>query len=299
MPAPRPVLIGSVTLPPGLLAGAELSGVSTVGDTLVLVSNETTAAQLLVPDGGGYRVAHTVTLADSDDELDLEGVAVDGRTVYVCGSHSRVRKVDAPGELPRRKVKPKPARDGVYRFKVSDAGDPGRVRPASLRGVIDADPILADFVPLASKENGVDVEGLAVKDWVLYFGFRGPVLRDNWVPVVVAAFGAGPGAAETRYVKLGGRGVRDLATVSDGFLVLAGPPGDQELSFQVFHWDGRSLADATSRGVVTLLAEFDPAPDEGNPEGITVVAETPAGYELLLVRDGATAGDLSRWRVIR
>src|SRR6266508_350209 len=75
---------------------------------------------------------------------------------------------------------------------------------------------------VASKENRVDIEGLAVKDGRLYFGFRGPVLRDGWVPILVTAWDD-VDAAEVRYVQLDGRGIRDIAVVDDGFLILAGP----------------------------------------------------------------------------
>src|SRR4030095_377034 len=87
-----------------------------------------------------------------------------------------------------------------------------------------------------SKDNGLDVEGLAVHGDTLYIGLRGPVLR-GWACVLevlpttddrdptrlrVAAFSDG-----ARYRKhlldLGGLGVRDLCPDGDDLLVLAGP----------------------------------------------------------------------------
>ena len=35
--------------------------------------------------------------------------------------------------------------------------------------------------------------------------------------------------------------MRDLAATTDGFLILAGPNGDQDWSFDLYHWDGRDM----------------------------------------------------------
>ena len=96
------------------------------------------------------------------------------------------------------------------------------------------------FAGLPSKENGVDIEGLAAKDGALYLGFRGPVLRENFVPIA-RVDPSGSDEPELLFVKLGGRGVRDIAATTDGFLILAGPNGDQDWSFELFHWDGRDM----------------------------------------------------------
>ena len=65
------------------------------------------------------------------------------------------------------------------------------------------------FGSIASKENGIDAEGLAVRDQKLYIGFRGPVLRGNFTPILRCRFGSPITEPEVLFVSLGGRGVRD------------------------------------------------------------------------------------------
>ena len=99
--------------------------------------------------------------------------------------------------------------------------------------------------PLATEQadaHGVNVEGLAVKNGQLYIGFRGPV-RDGTAYVLRVAvdplFDGAPADPKLLPVELGqGLGVRDLATVADGLLVLAGPEADQGAAPAVFFWDG-------------------------------------------------------------
>jgi hypothetical protein len=46
------------------------------------------------------------------------------------------------------------------------------------------DPFLAPYVALPSKENGIDIEGIAATDKYLFVGFKGPVFRQNYVPIL-------------------------------------------------------------------------------------------------------------------
>ena len=50
------------------------------------------------------------------------------------------------------------------------------------------DQRIQDFVNAYLQENGVDIEGLAWRDGELIAGFRGPVLRANYVPVMRFTF---------------------------------------------------------------------------------------------------------------
>src|SRR4030095_15559862 len=115
----------------------------------------------------------------------------------------------------------------------------GPTTRASLRGFLDTTEPFKSFGAIASKENGVDAEGLAVRDQRLYIGFRGPVLRGNFTPILRCRFGSPIGEPEVLFVNLGGCGVRDLARVDGGLLILAGPVGDGLGSYQLYLWDGR------------------------------------------------------------
>jgi len=49
----------------------------------------------------------------------------------------------------------------VFRFPLRPDGTAGKIETVGLRKVLDADPVLKAFGPMASKENGIDIEGPA------------------------------------------------------------------------------------------------------------------------------------------
>lgn len=273
-----------------------LSGAAVVGKFLLVVSDEAkhpTAVQVLNEDDASYKAGKTVELPAGDDEVDLEAVAVDGRTVYVTGSHASTRKIkNGRIEAPKRKE----SREQVFRFRLEADGGAGVIeRPKSLSAAIEGDPVLKGFVGMASKENGIDIEGLAVKDDRLYFGFRGPVLRDGLVPVLSATWDNLTRSAQVRYVRLDGRGIRDLVAVDGGFLILAGPVGDGDASYRVYFWDGNDQRAEDVRP--QRLAELVAGP--GKPEGLAVLDADGGTYDVLLLCDGLPKGGLTRLRLSR
>jgi hypothetical protein len=302
--APKPELtrIGPVEFRGEVKGELDVSGVAVVGKYLVIAADETPLAQVLRKDSDTqYTVIHDVPLGAPDHELDLEAVAAEGSTVYVTGSHNRVRFIGPKGgggvtpvEEKRRKH-----RDQVFRFTLGPDGKPGPVERMSLRDTLDAHPILRQFVPVASKENGIDIEGLAAKDGRLYFGFRGPVLRDNWVPVLSCTFGPTPGDVKVAYLQLHGRGVRDMAAVKEGFLVLAGPVGDGDTSTRIYFWDGRDGLDPAAMAAKPQLFGELPDMKKAKAEGLAVLRDEGTAYELLLVWDGLPKGGPARYRLTR
>jgi len=279
-----------------------VSGAEVVGNFLVLVSDEAkepTVVQVLKATGAGYAAAGVVELPPlGDKEVDVEGIAADRTTgfVYVTGSHCRARKIDGVvGEVERKK-----SREQFLRFKLGPDGKAGQIDgPKSLMPAIEKFPVLAAAAAGASKENGLDIEGLAVKDGRLHFGFRGPVLRHGFVPVLSCTWDDPAGTAQLRYVKLGGRGVRDLVGVGGGFLVLAGSVGDGDGSYRVYFWDGADQLPAGENGPgAKLLGEFA---DLGGakPEGLVVLKEAGNVFEVVLVCDGVAKGGPTRWTLSR
>jgi hypothetical protein len=152
--------------------------------------------------------------------------------------------------------------------------------------VLESDEVLGPFFDMPGKENGVDIEGVAVQGGRLYIGFRGPVLRGNFVPVVTLEFDD-PEDYALKFVQLGGRGIRDLVAVENGFLVLAGPVGDGDGSYRLYFWNGQDCVpgDQKSTGEITNLGDLATQPGK-KPEGITVMSESPAEWRLLVVSDG-------------
>jgi hypothetical protein len=235
-------------------------------------------------------------LPSKENGIDIEGIAVEGDTVVVVGSHSAKRprlkkkKYDKNRKrLQAEAIKAEPNRGRIYHLQLDDNGKVESMAHISLSTLLAKHPVLGPYTPLPSKENGIDIEGVALADGKLYLGFRGPVLRDGYVPVMVLDFDS-PEENELKFVRLGGRGIRDITRVSDGFLVIAGPVGDGMASYQLYHWDGGDMVPGKKRGghdlgVVTPLRKIKP-PTGGKAEGVTVISESDDGYHLLIAYDG-------------
>jgi hypothetical protein len=135
-------------------------------------------------------------------------------------------------------------------------------------------------------ENGIDIEGVADKDGTVYVGFRGPVLRGNFVPVMVFDFEQ-PDEYDLRFVQLEGRGIRDIAAVQDGFIILAGAVGDGDTSYRLYVWNGQDCVpgDGGWKGDISAIGEI-PATVGAKPEGVAVTAESAQEWRLLIVSDG-------------
>src|SRR3546814_13829874 len=99
-----------------------------------------------------------------------------------------------------------------------------------------------------SKENGFDVEGLAVRGSRVFLGLRGPVLR-GWATVVeldlktpkpgrlkLRRIGAGGERYRKHFLDLDGLGIRELVFDGDDLLVLAGPTMDLDGPVVLFRW---------------------------------------------------------------
>jgi len=283
----------------GDIVGSEdISGVAVVGDLLAIVSDEVkdpTLVQVMRKEGMAYRVIANVEVP-AEGEIDLEAVAADANMIYVTGSHAWTRKIkNGAIDGPERKK----SREQFFRFRLDANGNVGPVEgPKSLRSAIKAHPVLNGFLEIASKENGIDIEGLAVKDGRLYFGFRGPVLRDGWVPILVTTW-EDPESADVVYVQLDGRGIRDIAAVKDGFLILAGPIGDGDISYRVYFWNGSDqLSSSTDAAKPRRMAEFSDLGD-GKPEGLAVLNAQGKRYQVLVICDGLPEGGAARWTLSR
>jgi hypothetical protein len=276
--------------------------------------------------------AEALRLRPTDDELDAEGAATDGQYFYVTGSHSAKRGDCAsnPGSRHVLRLKLDPATGRALRTPAGSASealaalaDSGRLWP-----LMQAQPALAPHVgehkclgsesppdaPALAGQQGVNIEGLAVRKGQLYFGFRGPVLQGvaQVLRVEADALFAPPSAPLPQAVMTGlalgqGRGVRDMVAVKTGLLLLAGPDdssANQDAGWTVAWWDGQSspgrvvqpkvLATLDLRGV--KLGKCD---KELKPEAMTVLEETPTAYKLLVLSDGMCDGGPLAFTVAR
>jgi hypothetical protein len=296
---------GKVRLAGTLCEPRDLSGVAAHGELLVVCTDEGVRLNLLVRKSPQEfaAVAPLALIADQEAEIDAEGVASDGRHVFVVGSHSLARKkleadrTHAANRSRLEQIDDEAQRHKVFRLDLNAAGRLVAQDSISLDAILTADPILAPFTKLPGKENGIDIEGVAAADGTLYFGFRGPVLRGNYVPVLSLKYDR-PADYNLLFINCGGRGVRDLAAVKDGLLVLSGPVGDGDGSHELYLWNRLDCLPGSGppAGKLTHLGTV-PSAAEAKPEGLAVIAEADGAVELLLLCDGAAEPVAERCRV--
>jgi hypothetical protein len=289
--------LGDVKFSGEIHGNLDISAVGQVGQNLLVIgSDEGGLVQILKKSPEGYAHLDNVVFDQKDREIDIEGIAVDGRTVYVTGSHNRVRDIGKKGGGGVGAVKRKESREEFFRFTVNEEGKASEFERKSLMGALKNHPVLSGFIEVASKENGIDIEGLAVKNGRLFFGFRSPILRDNWVPILSCEFDKPKETAKVAYIHMGGRGIRDITAIDEGFLIIGGPPGDGDQNYRLYFWDGQdALVDGEQHNAKELAVL--PSFGKGKPEGLTVLKRDGKVIELLIVCDGLLNGSATRWKL--
>lgn len=286
-----------------LAKGRDLSGAASFGgDKALVISDETRAAQEVSID----RAARTLTagkqvplLPGSGPELDLEGVAalMEPRAYFLVGSQALSRK---GGVL-------EPDRGGLFRLPMDETGAPdaGAVTKIDLRAVLAADAELKPFVDKSADENGLDIEGLAGREGVLFLGLRAPV-RDGEATILSmeaaalwggqTALGSAQATMTHHRIALGeGRGIRDLVALADdaGFLLLAGPSGGGGggkksalgEAYEFWHWPGPGSP-------AVRLGPLGPAAtsDQAKAEGMLILSQSSTHIEGIIFHDGPKNG---------
>ncbi|GAA4812634.1 DUF3616 domain-containing protein [Actinomycetospora chlora] len=300
-------------------AGTDLSGVAVTDDTMFLAPDEgATLLRLRRAPGGGsldWDGPEEVPLADAialrgvpDDEVDAEGLDVVDGCLWVAGSHSAKRKRVRPEtpreEIPERlaQVAPEKSRRLLARLPLRDGPDGPRTVPAGedveglgeaarlpagkrgLVGALTRDQHLGPFLHIPGKDNGFDVEGIAVREardgGGVLLGLRGPVLRGWAVLLDLRVHAEGRKLVlddlTKHLVDLEGLGVRDLARDGDDLLVLAGPTMVLDGPARVVRLPGAAatpLPPAVTADEVELVTEIPVGRGCDRPEGLAVLPE--------------------------
>jgi hypothetical protein len=298
--APRPAAAEKLETGPkieflGELAEPDqLSGLAVHGEFLVVAPDEGAKLNVLRRrEPLSYELMRSPGLLINNAELDLEGVASDGRHLYALGSSSlRRKKLDATDSYAKNRahlteISSQAGRYNLWQMELTAGGEPKNIKHVDLTLIIANDLLLRPFTRIPGKENGIDLEGLALRDGQLFIGCRGPVLRDNYVPVIIFNFER-PQDYRMRFVHLDGRGIRDLAAVDEGFLILGGPGGDGDETFAIYWWDGRDCIPGVGSpgGRIVKLGTIDPKKD-ARPEGLAVLETTAEQWNVMIVCDGS------------
>ncbi len=213
-----------------------------------------------------------INLFNTDDEMDIEGMDFADGYLWLTGSHSTKRKKPKKDDLTKNLERLATITTDLNRFILaripvingklikSFVPEEGNALSAAclqttaerniLFEALAEDPHLKPFIAAAipSKDNGLDIEGLAVKDGRLLLGLRGPVLR-GWAIILeleliekeagildLKEIGDGGAKYKKYFLNLNGLGVRELCWQGDDLLILAGPTMTVEGEMQIFRW---------------------------------------------------------------
>ncbi len=270
------------------------------------------------------------------EETDIEALDFQDGHFWLVGSHSAVRKKPkgkgTADDLERlARVRHQPSRFLLARVPVpgdtpSEKKAARQESPAWLRSAGDKDdgvnvlvellrkdPHLGPFLAPASsedphgalaipsKDNGLDIEGLAVHGDSVFLGLRGPVLRGYAVLLELKVGDAGNGVLEPRHQKKGGwfrkhfldldgLGIRELCRHGKDLLILAGPTLPLDGAIRLYRLvNGLELQGDTlhqqAPGVLEPLFDVPHSLKSDRAEGVTLFSWFEPGDSVLVVYD--------------
>ncbi|HSX62889.1 MAG TPA: DUF3616 domain-containing protein [Tahibacter sp.] len=251
------------------------------GDHMLVADDEGQRLRLYPRDRSGlaengFDFTASLGLTDIDGgvprEVDIEGAARDGDTVYWTGSHSNKKDNGAA----------RPNRQRVFATQLAGSGAAATLQYLARYDHLRTDLVAwdsgnghglgADALGLAAstaigvwpeRDDGFNIEGLAIAPDAagLFVAFRAPLLplaqrhdallvhATNLRSVIASAPPGGSAAAGSAtfaapiLLNLGGRGIRDIARTADGrYLIAAGPTatanGVAPSDFRLYLWSG-------------------------------------------------------------
>lgn len=266
-----------------------------------------------------------------DEEIDIEGLAYHDYYLWFIGSHSWKRKkpkskhsdveniarlTEIETEENRYIIGRIPLVDGnllrscphpedsevtltAAKLKLTDAGN-------QLMEVLAVDPHFGNFVKtsIPGKDNGFDIEGIAIDRQKIFLGLRGPVLR-GWAAILeieleiddedtlkLKPIGTEKNLCKKHFVYLNGLGIRDLHIDEKDFLILAGPTMDLDGPVRVYRWQkGVDMTEQTLSHPEIML-EIPYGTGDDRAEGIIRFDEYTQKSSLLVIYDAPAAARL-------
>jgi hypothetical protein len=234
---------------------------------------------------------------DKFKDLDGEAVAYDGTDFYVSGSHgcSRHSNKFHPSSFVLARI-PQAFVAKALTAEDDIVDDPSVQTSFRLSEALLLAPHVKDFFAVDLMEaNGLNIEGLLVANGKLYAGLRAPVLAGQAfvieVPVAPLFDAARPlkqADVSEHPLSLGSRGIRDLAPMPDGrILVLGGPAQDADVDFALYVVDPSGGWKARQIGVIDDLPGSS---SETKAEAVYVLAQSGARLDVLVMFDGPKNG---------
>jgi hypothetical protein len=306
----------------------DVSCLAVAGRSIFCSCDETSSVERVTydPERGRAEGHESFALGDAFElpagragEMDIEGIAISEGYLWVCGSHSLKRDKPEGGDLPAMQDIDWDANRGFLgRLPLLDQGN-GIFAPAAahdapegapargprmlkmkrsrdkapLRKMLAEDPLIGPFIDLPAKENGFDIEGLAVRGNEVLLGLRGPVLRGLALVVRLEMEDKDERLLKPRKLAdgrryslhaldLNGQGIRDLAWQGRRLLILGGATTDLEALQSVFALeDFRPDRQVYARGAIGRVLDLPIVRGADHAEGIALIEAE--GAERLMV----------------
>jgi Protein of unknown function (DUF3616) len=280
---------------------------------------------------------------DFDREGDIEGMGIQGDFLWVVGSHSikrkNIKKVqngsadNGPDQIKQlAKIERAGNRYLLARIPIVSNAQTGEVelsasagnrQSAQLPGDVDKNELtdaikgtgqrqgdrhLAPFMDIPGKDNGFNIEGLAIAGERVFIGLRGPVLR-GWAIILELSFNPDAGShLELKDIGLGGRlyrkhflqlkglGLRDMFFAGTDLIMLAGPTMSLDGPTTVLKWEGAANSNSESlirsddlRMLFTVphgdgndhAEGMAMMPADGTPARVLIVYDNPANHRIV------------------
>lgn len=299
-------------------------------DELRSLERLTQVAPCVFGEHQSFSLGNFVSLYNREDEIDIEGMDYADHYLWFTGSHSLKRK-KAKGKRPQKDISriatvvPEFNRFVMARIPVvgntlfatcSHPDQPDKTLTAAAlqqmgatNALIEAlrdDQHLGPFFsfPLGDKENGFNIEGIAVRGDRVLLGLRGPVM-DGWAIIIdfeveeaetgvltLKQSSDGGNAYQKHFLDLDGLGIRELQFHGDDLLILAGPTMKVEGAMKLFRlkdalsFTADSLTDSDSKQLeLVFVLPFTLGSDHAEglaclpclnqPEALLIVYDSP------------------------
>ncbi|ELR98579.1 DUF3616 domain-containing protein [Gloeocapsa sp. PCC 73106] len=254
----------------------------------------------------------------SAGELDIEGLDYQDGYIWFIGSHSTKRQKAKGDKIEKKALKTvtkEPNRYFLAKIPLNaqselvtetDCLKIAWLPRYYLVEILANDPYLGSIITsnLPGKDNGFDIEGLAVHNQRVFIGLRGPVLRGIAVLLEIEIEAQEVNQLKLKtisddgnyyrrhFLDLGGLGIRELCFQGDDLLILAGPTMELDGSIGLYRFKNvlnlpeNSLSSLDNQQL-ELLGEIPHSPQSDRAEGLTLYTEN-ANPSLLVVYDRPT-----------
>jgi hypothetical protein len=318
-----------------------LSSIVKVGDYMWLACDEGVSLERLKKTDGGYhehtlfKLSDYITLSEEElSEIDIEGIDFENHYLWVTGSHGLKRKKPSNDDPVKKqirhiaKVEAEPNRYLLARIPLVKDDKTGelalckscphpddpdkKLTAARLKGDANANELmdalkndkhLKNFLKIPGKDNGFDIEGLALDGSRIFLGLRGPVLR-GWAIILeietkevdkhtleLKSIGPKGKKYKKHFLDLAGMGIREITPAGKDLLVLAGPTMELDGTIAVYRWKNALVATKEVKKSLVYEEQVERIFDiphglgknagKDKAEGITLISE----HELLVVFD--------------